>query len=177
MTRRFGCSPRIRVGVSDRFDVVLGASPLKFAVAFRLQRNESGIEKNFKTEWLSRLPAAESQAEQASVDQSLKGDCLFPSVNGYRGVAVVDIVALTGDPPEYRVPFDDVHRKPFGGRKYSENDVVRLNDGLQGPGLIVGCANEITGLGGELAQLFELSHLNTPTQLTLRESHNILTET
>jgi hypothetical protein len=96
----------------------------------------------------------------------LKSDRLFPIVNGNSGVAVVDIGVLTSDFPEYRVPFDDVERKPFGSRKNGENNVMCLNDSLQGPGLVVGCADEITGLGGELPQLFEFGHLTTPTQLT-----------
>jgi hypothetical protein len=102
---------------------------------------------------------------QASVEQSLKSDRLFPIMNGNGGVAVVGIGALTSDFSEYRVAFDDVQLKPFGARKNSENNVVCLNDSLQSPGLIVGRANEITGLGGELPQLFEFGHLNTPTQL------------
>src|SRR5262249_28388011 len=100
------------------------------------------------------------------VEQRLKSDRLFPIVNGNGGVAVVDIGALTGDFAEYRVAFDNVQLKPLGRRKNCENDVVCPNDCLQSPGLIVGCANEITGLGSELPQLFELSHLNAPTQLT-----------
>jgi hypothetical protein len=103
---------------------------------------------------------------KALVEQSLKGERLFPIVNGNGGVAVVDIGALTSDFAEYRVAFDNVQLKPLGGRKNCENDVVCPNDCLQSPGLIVGLANEITGLGSELPQLFELSHLNTPTQLT-----------
>jgi hypothetical protein len=105
-------------------------------------------------------------SDLALIDQSLKGDRLFPIVNRNGGVAVVDIGALTRDFPKYRVPLDDVERDPFGCRKDSENNVVRLNDSLQRPGLIVGRADEITGLGGELPQLFEFSHLTTPTQLT-----------
>jgi len=96
----------------------------------------------------------------------LKSDRLFPIVNGNSGVAVIDIGTPTGDFSEYRVPLDDVERKPFGSRKNGENDVMCLNDSLQSPGLIVGRADEITGLGGELPQLFEFGHLTTPTQLT-----------
>lgn len=102
----------------------------------------------------------------ALVEQSLKSDRLFPIVNRDSGVAVIDIGASISDFPQYRAPFDDVERKPFGRRKNCENDVVRLNDSLQRPGLIVGRADEIAGLGGELPQLLEFSHLTTPTQLT-----------
>jgi hypothetical protein len=102
----------------------------------------------------------------ALVEQSLQSDRLFPVVDRNGGVAVIDVGALTSDFPEYRVSFDDVERKPFGSRKNGENHVVCLNNSLQSPGLIVGRADEITGLGGELPQLFEFSHLSTPTQLT-----------
>jgi hypothetical protein len=105
-------------------------------------------------------------SDLALIDQSLKSDRLFPIVDGNSGVAVIAIGALTGDFSEDRVSFDDMERKPFGSRENSQNDVVRLNDSLQSPGLIMGRADEIAGLGGELPQLFEFGHLTTPTQLT-----------
>jgi len=126
----------------------------------------TGPSLNWMLNAMNGVELARRFSDLALIDQSLKRDRLFPIVDGNSGVAVVTIGALTGDFSEYRVPFDDMERKPFGSRENSQNNVVCLNDSLQSPGLIVGRADEIAGLGGELPQLFEFGHLTTPTQLT-----------
>ena len=74
------------------------------------------------------------------------------------GVAVVYVGAVVDDLLKDDVTFYDVKSKPLGGWKYSQNYIVKLNDGSQGPHRVVGRANEISGLGSELMQFFKLSH-------------------
>jgi len=87
-------------------------------------------------------------------------------MEGNSGVAVVDIRAVMGNFTKNCVTLDDMEPQSFGRGENSEDNVVRMDNGLQCPNTIVRVFDEIAGFGRKLTQFFKLSHLFTPTQLT-----------
>ena len=74
------------------------------------------------------------------------------------GVAVGQLGAAIGDLFQDRVAFDDVQSNAFAGGKNAENDIMGMKDGFQRQNLVLRRTNEMSGLGCELTQFFQLSH-------------------